>query len=213
MMAIALLLAGTVQAGQDKIRAERGYFAALMIVEKAEAATEEALRHRLLGRAAPVLRRAEQWLRAAARKGDDVAGIRKQMRELNTRLVQGRRAFLASTDPAARPVVPNTGTVVIVAREEIEADRPTGTVLGTPQNRARVARRDLLNAWRIERTLKRAGTRTIVLQEVRRDELEAARHKQLIGPKNIGRLTRRAELNAWRMARIETRVTRAVEKR
>jgi len=196
-LALTLFLAGAVQAGQLKIRAERNYDYALRIVEIAEGKNKAAVRHRLLARAAPILRNAGEWSKHAAQKGQDVLELRRNLLALHRRIARARAGFLASTDQ--QPVVPNTGTVIVVARE------PDVEVSGTPQNRLRTARREELNGWRLRRTLARTGTYAIEKEQVRLTRWQRLRNGQLEGPKNIERLRRREQLNAWRLARVESR--------
>ncbi|MEM8883449.1 MAG: hypothetical protein AAGD14_05240 [Planctomycetota bacterium] len=204
-LAILLLLAGVASANQDKTRAERSYFAALMIVEKADGAKKPEVRHKLLGRAAPVLRAAENSLRIARGNGADVARLAERVRALRVRITTVRNRRAASTDANARPTIPNTGTVVIVSREE---DAPAGEVvpLGPAPHRLRVQRRAMLNEWRIQRTLMRVGTRAMDKQATRLGQLQALRAEHVTRPTNLGRVIRRAELNQWRAARVESRV-------
>ncbi|MHC4849504.1 MAG: hypothetical protein ACYTEG_13755 [Planctomycetota bacterium] len=191
-LALTLFLAGAVQAGQLKIRAERNYDAALKIVEIAEGKNKAAVRHRLLARAAPILRTAAAWSAQAARKGEDVKELSSNLRALHSRIARGRSSFVASTD--RQPVVPNTGTTIVVARDpETAASQP------------RVDRRAELNSWRVRRTLARVGSGSIERQQVRLTRSQSLRDGALKGPKNIERLNRRAQLNAWRLARVEAR--------
>jgi hypothetical protein len=194
---MTLLLAGAVQAGQLKIRAERNYEYALRIVTIAEGRSDAVARHPLLLRAAPVLRQAELWSKFAAQKGEDVAMLRQRLAELHLRIAKARRSFVGPID--RQPVVPNTGTVIIVARE------PEVEVSGSAANRERRARRDELNSWRVRRTLRRTGTHAIEKEQTRLTRWQRLRKEDLAGPKNIERLARRAQLNAWRLTRVESR--------
>jgi hypothetical protein len=196
-LVMTLILAGSVQAGQLSTRAQRSYDAALEIVEIAEGKSKAAVRHRLLARAAPILRTAGEWSRHAARSGEDVKELRANLKALHRRIARARSGVVASTD--RRPVVPNTGTTVIVSRS------PAVVVTGSAANQRRVDRREELNAWRVRRTLARVGTEALRKQQVRLTRAQNLREAELKGPKNIERLNRRAQLNAWRLARVEAR--------
>jgi hypothetical protein len=202
-----LLLACAVQAGPNLIRAERNYEYALKIVEIAERKSKDSVRHRLLVRAAPVLRQARLWYGIAVRAGEETEGIDAKLQTLDERIAQGRREFIAPTDRTAHPVVPNTGTVVIVVAEP-GSTGAGATVAGGDRNAKRMERRQELKDWRVQRTLLRQGTRAINLQRAALLHRQASRRAQLLGPKNIGRVEKRAALDHWRMARIEERVSK-----
>jgi len=199
---LVALLAGVAQAGPYLIRAQRGYDSAVAIVETAERESKDAVRHRLLVRAAPIMRQAKLWYRFAQRAGDESDDLAGKLRDLEVRITLGRKTFIAPTDRAANPVVPDTGTIVVI-EPEAKAE-----VAGGDRNEKRLLKRDELDAWRVRRTLARVGTRMMRLQRARLQQLQAARRAQLLGEKNVARVEKRKELDAWRMARIEERVSR-----
>jgi len=201
-VAVLLLLAGAVPAGQSLIRAERRLAHARAIVAIAESKSKPAAREALLDRARPAIERAQLWLDRALRDGEEPGDLAERIRALAARVGRGARAVLAPTDRLARPIVPRTGTVVIVS------DEPETEVIGTGDNARRVARRQELIVWRMRRIQQRVGTRAIEKQRARLGEIRRARAEQLRNPTNIGRLTRRAELNRWRLQRVMQRAGR-----